>query len=105
MLAHPRGDPLRNFESISHTMSTTDLPQRQGRLMLHLVCLCHRDNCRFRLDSQGTLLPTVARFRLRRHHVPLLVLTRAVKIVVLETVMPGILLLCLAVSIMSMQKR
>src|SRR4051812_46593672 len=105
MLAHLRVGLFRNFDSGSRTMFFTGLLQRRGRLMLHLVFPRHRDNCRSRLNSQGTLLPTVARFRLRMHHVPLLVLKRAAGTVTLETVMPSILQLYLVVSITLMLKR
>src|ERR1043165_2594173 len=105
MLAHLRVGLFRKLASGSRTMFFTGLVQRRGCLMLHLVFLHHRDNCRSRLDSQGTLLRTVAQFRLRMHHVPLLVLTRAIGTVALETVMPSILLLYLVVSITLIMKR
>src|SRR4051812_3988689 len=87
-LAHLRAGLFRDFESISLTMFITGLLQRQGRLMLHLVCLRHRDSYRCRLYSQSTLLPTVTRFSLRMHHFPLLAVKRVVGTVVLKIVMP-----------------
>src|SRR4051812_41707865 len=105
MLAHLWVGPFRNFESGSRTMCLTGLLQRQGRLMLHLVCLFHRDNCRFRPYNQGTFLATVTRFSLRMHHFPLFVVRRVVGAVVLKTVMPKRLLSAVLESPMSRRKK
>src|SRR3954471_17408930 len=51
MLAHLWVGPFRNFDSGSRTMFITGLLQRQGRLMLHLVCLRLRNSKRFRLNN------------------------------------------------------
>lgn len=88
-------------------MSITDLLQHQGRLMLHLVCLRHRDSSEFKMtnqllyllylmmayatsvDNQGTLLSTVTRVSCRMHHILLLAVRRAVETIVTEVVVPG----------------
>src|SRR3954470_23185183 len=104
MLAHLWVGLFRNFESGSHTMFITGQLQPRDRLMLHLACLNHRDNCRFRLDSQGTLLPTVAWFNLRMHHLPSMVV-KSVETVLPEKVIPSHLLLNVVMPIMLMLRR
>src|SRR3989337_418858 len=86
-LAHPRVSLFRNVGCGFRTMFITDRLQHQGHHMLHLVCLHRRDRQRFRVDSsilwllpimtvyaanvdsQVTVLSTVARISHRMHHV------------------------------------
>src|ERR1043165_8843502 len=51
MLAHLRVGLFRNFESGSRTMFIIGQLQHRDRLMLHLVCLRHRDSKQFRLNN------------------------------------------------------
>src|SRR3954467_13712176 len=104
MLAHLRVALFRNFESVSRTMFITGRLQPRDRLMLHLVCLRLRDSKRFRLNipilwllprmmayatsvgNRATVLPTIVPFSLIMHHVPLIIVRRAVENVVSGTV-------------------
>jgi hypothetical protein len=98
------GRPVQKLRVwIPHNVHHRPAPTR-GRLMLHLACLRHQGSCRFRLGSQGTLLPTVARFNLRMHHLPSMVV-KSVEIVVPEKVIPSHLLLNVVMPIMLMLRR
>jgi hypothetical protein len=57
------------------------------------------------VDSQGTVLSTVARISLRMHHVLLLLVERADEIIIPGTLMPGHLLVNLFMSTMSRLKK
>ena len=104
-------------------MCITNQLQHQGRLMLHLGRLRRQNSYRFwqnspmlwllplmmvyaaSVDSQDTVLSTVARISLRAHHVLLLVEGRAVESILLGTLLPDHRLINLFVSTMSRWKK